>query len=333
MKAGSALGKKPGPLIDWAAISTELSKRERSYAALASEGRFILEQRIDDEGIKIHAIESRVKTQDSIIKKCTLNAITKPFDDLVDIVGLRIICLFRSDLEIISEIIQNEFNIHSIDDKVMADVESFGYMSVHYVVSLKDSLSGPRYEKIKGIKFEIQVRTLAMHAWAAISHYLAYKGEWDVPDNLKKSLNALSGLFYLADGEFERFYIESNKSRTAAGALEKSDEINLDTIRALLVNQYPDREQPNDDDLSELVREIKLAGYEKLSIVKSDLDRASHALSVYETSSPSIFEKRVGYFAAVGAARISLTIASEVFENGRGPEDEEDYSPYRVYLQ
>lgn len=38
------------------------------------------------------------------------------------------------------------------------------------------------------LTFEIQVRTLCMHAWAVVSHYLDYKGDWDVPADLKLSL-------------------------------------------------------------------------------------------------------------------------------------------------
>jgi hypothetical protein len=41
-----------------------------------------------------------------------------------------------------------------------------------------------------------------MHCWAAVSHYLDYKGDWDVPVDLKRALSALSGLFYVADNEF-----------------------------------------------------------------------------------------------------------------------------------
>jgi putative GTP pyrophosphokinase len=321
----------PSLLLDEAAISAELGKRERSYVALAGEARFIVEERIADEGIKIHAVESRVKTYDSIIQKCKIKQIRDPFSELNDIVGVRAICLFRSDLVRIDRIIKAEFDLHLLDDKVMADVDSFGYMSVHYIVSLRSTFSGPRYEKIKGIRFEIQVRTLAMHAWAAISHYLAYKGEWDVPDSLKKSLNALSGLFYVADGEFERFFIESEKSRSDAERSVPSKEINLDTVRVLLLQKYVDRTQSSDSDLSNLVKQIKDAGYTNLNDVEIDIDRAANALIQYEKTSPSILAKRrKGYFEAVGAARVSLGIASHKFADLT--EENLGYERYRAFL-
>jgi putative GTP pyrophosphokinase len=320
--------------IDENAMSAEYAKRQRSYQALAEEASFILEQGINDQGIKIHAIENRVKSLQSIISKCKLKDIEDPFDVLTDLVGCRVICLFRSDIDQIDSLITQEFLVKGVDNKVLSDTNSFGYMSVHYIVALKDSLSGPRYTRVKGIRFEIQVRSLAMHAWASISHYLAYKGEWDVPDHLRKSLNALSGLFYIADNEFERFYHESEKSKYSPAERSDFEEINFDTIRAMLLAKFPDRRQPSDSALSELVREIKEGGYKKLSEVGKDIDRASKAFEVYEGSSDSIPEdaRREGYFQAVGAARISLEIASDDFHRARETGQEGEYDEYKAFL-
>jgi ppGpp synthetase/RelA/SpoT-type nucleotidyltranferase len=77
----------------------------------------------------------------------------------------------------------------------LADTAVVGYLSIHYTCRMPDRYLGPRYELTSGIVFEVQVRTLCMHAWATVSHYLDYKGDWDVPAELKRSLSALSGLF------------------------------------------------------------------------------------------------------------------------------------------
>jgi putative GTP pyrophosphokinase len=63
--------------------------------------------------------------------------------------------------------------------------------------------SGPRYDPLKHLRFEVQVRTIVMDAGAAVSHHLDYKGGTSVPSELRKDFYALSGLFYVADQHFE----------------------------------------------------------------------------------------------------------------------------------
>ena len=66
------------------------------------------------------------------------------------------------------------------------------------VAIMRAEYSGPRYDNIAVLPFEIQVRTIAMDAWANVSHHLDYKSDKDVPAELRKDFYALSGLFYLA---------------------------------------------------------------------------------------------------------------------------------------
>jgi hypothetical protein len=235
---------------------------------------------------------------------------------LTDIVGGRIVCLFRSDIERISKIITDEFFIIESEDKILSDTDSFGYMSAHHVARLPDSFSGTRYNTIKGICFEIQIRTISMHAWAEISHYLAYKGEWDVPAHLKKSLNALSGLFYVADGEFERFYYESLKSRQMAREL-KNEEINLDTVSELLSQLYHNRATVPGNLVSDLVQQIKRSGYQRISEVREDLLRAFEWFEQFEKEHSK--DGSFPTYSRVAAARVSLNMANKTFYQKRQP--------------
>ena len=107
MEPAPEISTEQGTRLDENAISAEFAKRERSYQALAQEASFILDQRITDEGIKVHAIEHRVKSLQSIISKCKLKNIQSPFDTLVDLVACRVICLFRSDIERIGRLVHN----------------------------------------------------------------------------------------------------------------------------------------------------------------------------------------------------------------------------------
>jgi putative GTP pyrophosphokinase len=130
-----------------------------------------------------------------------------PIKEMNDIVGLRVICLFLSDIQKIADVIRQDFAVVSEDNKIdVKDETSFGYMSFHLIVTIKPDYRGPRYDSLNYRKFEIQIRTIAMDAWSSVSHHLDYKTDADIPKDLKRDFNALSVLFYGADKHFEMFF-------------------------------------------------------------------------------------------------------------------------------
>jgi GTP pyrophosphokinase len=205
--------------------------------------------------------------------------------------------------------VHDNFEVVNVDDKLEAVESPLGYMSVHYLCKMPEKYTGPRYERTRNIIFEIQVRTLCMHCWAAVSHYLDYKGEWDVPTDLKRALSALGGLFYVADNEFEQFYKTREASRKAPKAVGAITDINLDTIEEFLLRKFPDRRQTESLLRSDLVRDIKSAGYTSLDEVEREIDRALGVFLRYEKEAfPEDSGRR---FYDVGAARSALYIASD----------------------
>src|SRR6266496_2354963 len=200
--------------MDAEEIKKEFERRQRYFLALEEEAKFILEGSLKKNKIKIHSMPSRIKDCVSFLDKAKRKESTKPFDDIRDIVGLRVVCLFLSDIPRVGQVIRDAFDVLSEDDKIEgAEVTSFGYMSFHFVAEMKKQYTGPRYDSIAGMPFEIQVRTVLMDAWANVSHYLAYKSDTDVPKNLQRDFYALSGLFYIADSHFELFFKSSKESR------------------------------------------------------------------------------------------------------------------------
>jgi putative GTP pyrophosphokinase len=170
-----------------------------------------------------------------------------------------------------------------VDDKLAESNNPLAYMSVHYKCKMPSTYQGQRYEKTANVTFEIQVRTLCMHCWAAVSHHLDYKGDWDVPAELKRAL-ALGGLFYVADDEFEHFNAArlASKKSTEAASKPLEQDINLDTISAYLRKKFPDRAAMVSELISDLVREIREAGYQSLGQVDYDVERALGACNPYE---------------------------------------------------
>src|SRR3984893_1256127 len=246
--------------LDSGEITSAYHQKRPVYDSLLREAIFILEDIVRSQDIKIHGIEHRVKTLESILGKCTRKQSNDPFSDFDDIAGVRLICLFRSDLDRAKASIDESFSVVKVDDKLAATGNPLGYVSIHFTCKMKPEYKGPRYTKIGDVLFEIQLRTLCMHCWAAVSHYLDYKGEWDVPASLRMDLNALGGLFYLADSQFEQFHTASLASRQTAQETPRDqleDEINLDTVTVYLSRKFPSRESPRNEGISEFVQQLK----------------------------------------------------------------------------
>jgi ppGpp synthetase/RelA/SpoT-type nucleotidyltranferase len=305
--------------------------REPFFARLAAEVEFALETKTEQEQIKTHSVTSRVKELQSLIEKCRAKEIDDPLSEVSDLVGIRVVVLFLSDLPRLDEVIRKTFDVLESDDKVMGnDPASFGYMSIHYVATLRDEHAGPRYDDLKEIRFEIQARTIGMDAWANVSHYLDYKGESSVPEELKKDFFALSGLFYVADQHFEIFAARARDSQQRAEEQLQSPaasdlDINLDTMEAFLARRYPDRGRGDRGAVSSLVEEIAGAGFNTLGVLESALDEVEpRFLEAEVTNPPGPPDDRSDpprRFIDVGAVRSSLRILGKLSPlSGYAPE-------------
>lgn len=280
--------KKKALEIDSENISQTFKQNEPLYQRLQEETIFTLKEELDKTEIKIHSIPSRIKGLDSFLNKIILYRIENPFEEINDIVGLRVICLFLTDIEKIGNVIRETFDVIKEDNKIdSSKFASFGYLSVHFIAKLGKDFSGTRYNNILDIPFEIQVRTIAMDAWANISHYLDYKTDKDIPEELKRDFYALSGMFYVADKHFQLFF-EQREANTEeieevfeSGKEEdiNSQPINLDTLKILLREKLPDCEATAD--ISPLVEELTQAGYKTIGEINLLLERSRNAVKTY----------------------------------------------------
>ena len=128
----------------------QLSKIESDYndssvrhQALLEEVVFILSEKLKSREFKIHAIEKRVKELSSVIGKCKRENIGD-FAELRDVVGARVICLFRLDMDDVGKLITENFDVVEVDDKLSIDNNPLGYLSVHYSCKIPAHYKGPR---------------------------------------------------------------------------------------------------------------------------------------------------------------------------------------------
>lgn len=312
------------------------------FARLEIEVNFIIERSIEDAALKIHSVSSRVKERNSFIKKIERKSYAHPQNEIEDCVGFRIVCLFLADLKRLDDLVHKSFKVLRSENKAEGstdDASEFGYMSHHYICSLPEGYSGPRYDDLKEIVFEIQCRTILMDAWANVSHHLDYKGEASIPSHLKRDFHALSGLFYVADKHFQFFFEEAVEShRVAAIDVSRGGntvELNADTVAALLVELYPDREATPTKDVSEFVEELaELGAHETIDQLRSDLLKGIVAAEASERENPPYLEEGNRY-AGVGIARTAIQIIYPEFRQEKRDSDSNfdfHYAPYRELL-
>ncbi len=185
-------------------LRTEYNERIPLLKQLGVQAKQILSREITRKKIRIHSLQGRVKGFSSFCDKIRGRRIEDPFREIEDLVGLRVVCLFLSDLPKMASIIRGSFQIIREDDKIATiGADIFGYLAVHFNVRLKEAHADLRYDVLRDTTFEIQVRTITHDAWASISHYLEYKKPGRIPDHLKRDFYALSGLFYVADTHFD----------------------------------------------------------------------------------------------------------------------------------
>jgi putative GTP pyrophosphokinase len=220
-----------------------------SYEQLASEAAYILEKRLREAKIEFSAVTHRAKTEESLREKLTIKSDYNSLEEITDLAGVQIVYLYSDDFETIREIISKEFEVIETVDKLSdRGVNKFGYVAVHFIVRLGDKSSGARYDDLKSLKCEIQVRTVLQDAWAIINHHLTYKREKDVPTPLLRKVNSLAGLLETADYQFD--YIRLERKQYIGEVVSNKDnlmnqEINVDTLVAFLKHYFPDA--PGDD--------------------------------------------------------------------------------------
>jgi putative GTP pyrophosphokinase len=284
------------------------------YEKLRTEIAFAVRESLDAAEIKYHVISARTKTLESLRAKAVRRNWANPLQEASDIVGARVVVLFKSDVARAVDVLKETFSILKEDDKATAaDASSFGYSGTHLDCRLGDGFAGIRYDRIKDHVFEIQVRTIVEDAWAAVSHVLGYKGQASIPQELQRDFYALSGMFYVADQHFEMLYDQAEQvgreaSEAVASPVPEPLPFNADTLVALLNNRYPDREPATRSLAAELIGELEAAGIDTVSEFEALLDRADHDALRYEDAYPP---GPPGQYYSVGFARVCLYLASE----------------------
>ena len=229
-------------------ILAEFDKVATKYSELAKVATGILENILSDDGVQRQPIACRCKDRESLSRK-----LSKPgknyesLSDITDIAGLRVVTYFAEDIRRVAAIVEAAFTIdkkNSVDKRVYKDPDRFGYKSLHYVVSFPNARCDlPDFSKYRGMKFEIQLRSILQHAWAEIEHKLGgYKSPWSVPREIRRRFSRIAGLLELADDEFSgiRKQLETYAADTERIIQIQPGEVGVDAISLKTLLTVPD---------------------------------------------------------------------------------------------
>ena len=215
------------------AILEEYRDNLPSFRNTATEVYDLLKKTFAEAGLLVAAIEYRVKSEESLAGKLELKGSKyKSLADITDILGLRVITFYIDDVDKVASAVERLFDVdwdNSVDKRKIHEIDSFGYLSLHYICSVK----GFPY------RFEIQMRTVLQHAWANMNHDTGYKSGVEVPKEYLRNLSRLAGMLELVDEQFSLIRTELTDYRRRVQALVASgnlDEVPLDgdTFRSYL---------------------------------------------------------------------------------------------------
>ena len=187
-------------------FTPDVARRWDWLPSAAEELESYLHRLMADQPIHAHLVRARCKSISSFLAKCEAKPYNDPVREVTDQIAARIIVYTHEDRERACAAIRDRFRIS--EDRNPGDERPHakkGYDCQHFILRGEASTSpwrrdtGPLHDYFDPVDgAEIQVRTVAAHAWAEFEHAQRYKGvAYD--DLTAEGRDEIDGLFRDAD--------------------------------------------------------------------------------------------------------------------------------------
>lgn len=180
---------------------------------LSSTAAVFVESCLQDHDYYLHAVTGRAKTPESLRAKTLQKGYDDPATAITDVIGVRVITYYGEEVNHIAERIREHMTVdasHSLDEReILIQERKFGYRSVH-IVGKPSLRSARKVPSLKGITFEIQIRSLLDHVWAEIEHEIVYKSGIAFPEATRRRFSAIAGSFEILEEELLRLRADTD---------------------------------------------------------------------------------------------------------------------------
>lgn len=236
----------------------------------AAEIESYLKRLLTEVSITPHDVSARHKSIESFQEKCSRKDYAEPRRQVTDCVAARVITYSTTDRDRVRELIRGRFEL--VEDRMPGEEKPprrRGYDCAHLVVGGERSDAPPgwlvaggplaRYfSRFEGL--EIQVRTVAAHAWAEFEHHVRYKGaEYpQIGDHDQETIDQLFGAASDARRALDETFIAiervlSNPTGGSTGQAAKEPlhtegvraTISPDNLQVFLNERFPEDEEPS----------------------------------------------------------------------------------------
>ncbi len=286
----------------------------------AEEMQAYISRLLAESGIRAHDVSARAKSIASFRRKQELKGYENPLTQITDIVAIRIITYSTIDRDRAADLVRERFVIPDGEDRNPGEDRGRpdsrrGYDCRHLVVTGEkppaDSgwvVAGGKLQKYFAEcgGLEIQIRTVAGHAWAEFEHARRYKGaqyaaisaqDQSVIDGLfgaaADARSALDSIFKAIDG----FLASPSAATNRAATLEESDDravntegpaLEIDSLTRLLADRYPEDGAGSEKGVEFALDLARACGLTTIGAAETALDTVDHeqVVRLMDTSVP-----------------------------------------------
>lgn len=209
----------------------------RTHPTAAEDFAADIEDLLDDAGVVYDRVAARIKGWPSLKAKAKQRkkdgtfAYPNPWEDINDVIGVRVTVFNSTEIPEALEILRQGFEvIRSVDKAAETRISGgFGYGSHHLILKVKDTSED--LAAYRGMNFEVQVRTVLQHAWAEFEHDIRYKQGGQAPTpQVDRLFTLAAGLIELADQQFDNIAALMDPQPNPAADVE----LNAETLPGIL---------------------------------------------------------------------------------------------------